>query len=254
MEFLTELADNNDRDWFQAHKQEYLDHIIGPAQAFVAEFGARLQDDVSPGFVADTRTNGSGSIMRIYRDIRFKKDKSPYNTQVRMIFWEGRGKKTESPGIYFCFDPDGGKIYSGMHIFPKPTLEIFRDAVIDEEMGPGLEHALAKIVNAGGVGKGGGRIGSSIGGGIGSGTGPNEAAGAYEIGGEQYKRIPREYDPMHDRAYLLKYKGLWAGAPAITPTQLQSPKLVDICLDHCVNMAPLHHWLVKLDAIVKDFE
>lgn len=224
MEFLKELKENNNRDWFQAHKQDYLDHIVEPAKLFVSEFGERLME-ISSEFIADPRTNGSGSLMRIYRDIRFSKDKAPYNTQVRLIFWEGEGKKMERPGIYFCFDPNGGQIYSGMHVFPKPTLEIFRDAVIDEGMGPALEHALAKIGNAG------------------------KKPGEYMIGGEQYKGVPREFDPLHDRAYLLKYKGLYAGGPHIPPKALGSEKLLDICVDQCTNLAPLHHWLVKMDGI-----
>lgn len=224
MAFLEELAKNNNREWFQSRKQQYVEHVQEPAQSFVSAFGERL-GNISTGFTADTRTNGSGSLMRIYRDIRFRKDKTPYNTQVRMVFWEGKGKKTESPGIYFCFDQTGGKIYSGMHVFPKPMLEIFRDAVIDEEMGSALENALKNV----------------------------KKAGPYIIGGEHYKRIPRDYDPLHDRAYLLKYNGLYAEAQWISPQDLMSERIVDICYDHCKKMAPLHHWLVQVDMIHSRF-
>ncbi|MBE0522723.1 MAG: DUF2461 family protein [Methanosarcinales archaeon] len=50
-----------------------------------------------------TQSYGSGSIMRIYRDVRFSKDKSPYNTRILLIFWLGSGK--ESPGFFIGIDP-----------------------------------------------------------------------------------------------------------------------------------------------------
>ena len=247
-DFLKGLAGNNERDWFQGHKDEYLELIQEPAKAFVTELGSRLQE-LSPGFIHDTRTNGSGSIMRIYRDIRFKKDKTPYNTNVRMIFWEGVGKKTECPGFFFCFDPKGGQLYSGMHIFPKPMLGTFRDAVIDEDFGPELEEAIVQVISQGG-GKGG--IGYNSGSGSGTGHNSGGGRGIYQIGGDQYKRVPKEYDPLHDRAYLLKYKGLWAAAPPIASKDILSPKLVDIVYDHCKNMYPIHNWLAKTHTLSRE--
>ena len=218
LQFLYDLAENNNREWFQDHKSDYQELLLEPGKLFVRDLGERLQT-LSPGIISDTRTNGSGTIMRIYRDVRFSKDKTPYNTQMRFFFWEGKGKKMENPGFYLCFDGEKGNLYSGYWHFPKPKIELFRDAVMDEEMGPALEKAILKI-----------------------GT-----SGNYTFAGEQYKRIPKEFDPLHDRAYLLKYKGLFAGAPVFTRKELLSEKLVDICFEHCRNMAPLHDWLVNLD-------
>ena len=77
-EFLTELRNNNNREWFQANKGRYQSDVLEPLQTFVADFGPRLHD-ISPHFVADPRPSG-GSIFRIYRDVRFSKDKTPYKT------------------------------------------------------------------------------------------------------------------------------------------------------------------------------
>jgi len=216
--FLTELASNNNREWFQEHKNEYLTHLMEPGKMLVEDLGEKLRT-LSPEIVSDTRTNGSGTIMRIHRDIRFSKDKTPYNTQMRFIFWEGKGKKMENPGFYFCHNGKEGQIYAGQYVFPKPKLEGFRDAVMDEELGPELEGILESFTHMEG----------------------------YFVEGDQYKRVPRDYDDLHDRAYLLKYKGMYAGGPVLTKKQLASPDLVDILFDHCRIMAPLHHWLVKVD-------
>jgi len=91
LQFLTDLGQNNDRDWFDARKQTYTDTIVSPALAFVEALGERLQI-ISPHIQYDTRTNGAGSLMRIYRDTRFSADKRPYKTWVGIRFWEG-GRK-----------------------------------------------------------------------------------------------------------------------------------------------------------------
>ena len=74
LDFLNELSENNDKTWFDANKDRYRANVIANAPAFVATLGERLQAGISPGIVYDTRTNGAGSMMRIYRDTRFSKD------------------------------------------------------------------------------------------------------------------------------------------------------------------------------------
>ena len=73
--FLRNLADNNNRDWFQARKSRYEDDVRDPALCFIVDFAPRLRE-ISSRFRADPRANG-GSMFRIYRDTRFSKDKSP---------------------------------------------------------------------------------------------------------------------------------------------------------------------------------
>jgi uncharacterized protein (TIGR02453 family) len=217
LQFLAELAENNNREWFQARKQIYLTQLMEPAQAFVVALGLRLKE-LSPYIIYDVRTNGTGSLMRIYRDTRFSKDKTPYKTNVSMMFWEGAGKKTQNSGFYVRIEPAGAGIFVGQHTFPKPVLGAYRDAIVDDRMGAELEAALAAV----------------------------RTAGPYQTGGEHYKRVPRGYDPEHKRADLLRYNGLYGYAPAIAAQHLTSPELVDLCFEHCRNLAPLHHWLVRL--------
>jgi uncharacterized protein (TIGR02453 family) len=194
LQFLADLGKNNNRDWFEAHKGDYRSYVLEPAQAFVFALGERLRL-LSPQISYDTRTNGSGSIMRIYRDLRFSKDKTPYHPNLRIIFWEGGGKKTENPGFFFGMDAAGAALYGGMHTFPRPMLGAYQDAAADDDLGRQLEAALVS------VGRG----------------------GDYAVGGEQYKRVPRGFDPGHSRADLLRYKGLHARSPVIEPATLTTP-------------------------------
>ena len=106
LEFLSDLATHNDRTWFEAHKKIYQEMLLEPAQAFVMALGFRLQE-ISKGIHYDTRTDGRGVLMRIHRDIRFSQDKTPYNTHLRGLFWEGERKKNESPAFGFQIDATG---------------------------------------------------------------------------------------------------------------------------------------------------
>jgi uncharacterized protein (TIGR02453 family) len=141
LDFLDQLKRNNNRDWFNAHKQEYQKTVQQPALDLVAALGARLQE-ISSDLIFDTRSNGAGSLFRIQRDIRFSKDKTPYKLMVDMLFWEGDGKKTESPGMGLRITAEGGGTFTGMHHFPKPMLAAYRDAV-----GPGSTRSVASITS-----------------------------------------------------------------------------------------------------------
>lgn len=220
LHFFEALAHNNNREWFQAHKKDYQDYLQGPAQTFVVALGERLKT-ISGNIQYDTRLNGSGSIMRIYRDIRFSKDKTPYKTNLGIIFWEGRGKKTDNPGFYFHLDAGGAMAHAGMHGFQKPMLTAYRDAVVDESLGRELAAILASLRDE----------------------------GHYSIGGEHYKRVPRGYDPDHKRADLLRHNGLGVSSSLIDPATVASPELLDLCFDHFQKMAPLQQWLVKVNPL-----
>lgn len=218
LQFLTEIEANNNRDWFQANKARYQNEFLAPIQEFIEAIGAGLQQ-ISPGLNADPRPTG-GSMMRIYRDMRFSKDKTPYKTHLGVTFWEGAGKKTEVPGYHFYMDKNGGALYGGQHSFPKDVLPVFRAAIDDSDFGAQFQPALEAVA----------------------------AAGDYEIGGEKYKRVPREYEPDHPRGDLLRYKGIYVKSTRLTRDQLTSATLVDFCIQHFQNMAALHHWLVKMNA------
>src|SRR5437879_2048244 len=97
--FLRGLSRNNNRVWFRKNKQRYERYVLAPSLRFTKDAGAELRA-VSPYLVADPRPFG-GSLFRIYRDIRFSKDKSPYKTNVAMEFWHRRGGKKSYTGLTF---------------------------------------------------------------------------------------------------------------------------------------------------------
>ena len=116
-EFLRELAEHNERDWFSANKARYEAQVQEPALAFIEDFGYRLQE-ISPHFRADTRKTG-GSLFRIYRDTRFSKDKTPYKTNTGMYFKHERAKDAHAPGFYLHLAP--GQVFAGGGIWHPDT-------------------------------------------------------------------------------------------------------------------------------------
>src|SRR5678815_2121248 len=96
--FLGELEEHNQRDWFEANKSRYERVVREPALAFVRDMGRRLAE-VAPALRADDRKVG-GSMMRVHRDTRFSKDKSPYKTNVGIQFRHEAGKDVHAVGLY----------------------------------------------------------------------------------------------------------------------------------------------------------
>ena len=121
-EFLLELRANNSREWFQANKGRYEQHVKEPLIQFIADFGPKLQS-ISEHFVADTRANG-GSMFRIYRDVRFSKDKTPYKTQAAAHFRHEVGKSAHAPGFYLHLAPD--EVFAGVGLWQPDSATLGR--------------------------------------------------------------------------------------------------------------------------------
>jgi uncharacterized protein (TIGR02453 family) len=102
-EFLEQLAENNNRPWFQANKGRYEHDVLEPAMAFIRAFQPRLKR-ISSYFVANDRRVG-GSLMRVYRDTRFAKDGEPYKTNIGIQFRHEQGRDIHAPGFHVHIAP-----------------------------------------------------------------------------------------------------------------------------------------------------
>ena len=132
LRFLAELADHNDRTWFQPRKADYERLLKEPMEALVVALGERLASRSIP-IEADPRH----SVFRIYRDIRFSKDKSPYKTHVSASLpWIVTGTGTDGAahgnGAYVHIQPGNSYVGGGMWHPEKPRLDAFRRAIVDD--------------------------------------------------------------------------------------------------------------------------
>ena len=104
-EFLGDLAANNERAWFEANKSRYESLVRGPALEFIDAMAPELAR-FAPHFRAEPRKVG-GSLMRVFRDTRFSRDKTPYKTNIGIQFRHELGKDVHAPGFYVHVANDG---------------------------------------------------------------------------------------------------------------------------------------------------
>ena len=128
--FLTELHSNNERGWFNANRDRYEGSVREPARAFIRSMAPALAA-ISPHFRADDRKTG-GSLMRIHRDTRFSRDKTPYKTNVGIQFRHALGRDVHAPGFYVHLEPGGAFLGAGVWRPDSAALSMIRSR-IDEE-------------------------------------------------------------------------------------------------------------------------
>ena len=127
LRFLDDLAANNRRDWFNEHKRRYEEHVLDPALRFIQAMQNPLEE-IAPHFVAAPVRTG-GSLMRVYRDTRFSKDKQPYKTNIGIQFRHELAKNVYSPGYYVHIDPQEVFVGAGMWRPEPDPLRAIRERV-----------------------------------------------------------------------------------------------------------------------------
>jgi uncharacterized protein (TIGR02453 family) len=210
--FLEQLAAHNDRGWFEAHKEEYEDCVRGPALEYIRAM-APLLADFAPEFRADARKMG-GSLMRVYRDTRFARDKTPYKTNVGIQFRHQLGKDVHAPGFY-------------LHVAPE---ECF--------LGVGSWHPEADLL---------GRIRDLIAEKPGRWRAARDDAGfaAYwQLVGDTLTRPPRGHAADHPEIADIKRKD-FIGLCGLTRKQVAGARLVDLSAQRFAAAAPFMRFLCE---------
>jgi uncharacterized protein (TIGR02453 family) len=197
IDFFLRLKADNTKTFYEAHKAFYRDEIRKPAEL--------LADLIAEDIARATGKPHVPKVFRIHRDVRFSKDKTPYNTHLHMMW--SRGGEAKAPAWFFGAAPDYLTFGMGVMGLEKDTLTRYRQ-MIDED-GDDLTDALAKAGTAAGV-------------------------TLSDWGPEPLKRVPKPFDPDHPHAELLKRKS-WpctcpclqigkrrASSPASTPLSRRS--------------------------------
>jgi len=209
LQFLADLAANNERSWFQPRKADYERLLKHPLEALCTELSERFQSRNLP-LVADPVR----SPFRIYRDVRFSKDKSPYKTHVSAHFpWEDGG-----PAGYFSLG--FGEIYIGGGLYHPESSQLaaWRTAVADR---PTEVHAAIED--------------------------PAFVAAFGEVEGERLKRGPAGYPADHPEMELLKLKDITFGR-RLSDAEAMSADLPDELMNGYVAALPVLSLLAGLTA------
>ena len=194
LKFLSQLQRNNNRDWFNKNKNRYEEEVLFPALAFVEAFEPKLKK-ISPYFNAIPKRVG-GSVMRIYRDTRFSKDKTPYKTNVGIHFRHELGKDVHCPGFYLHLDPKECFLGAGIWHPDNDALKKIRRQIDEEQTAWKRARDNKKFKST------------------------------YELAGDSLKRSPRDYSDDHKFIEDLKRKD-FIGLHNLSPKQISTQKFID---------------------------
>ena len=216
LRFLRGLARNNRREWFEAHRAEYEATLLAPMRALVEELDVRLAR-LAPEMVGDPKR----SIFRIYRDVRFSADKSPYKTHFACWFFHrdgthkvGQEAHGGGAGYYFHLQPGGSLDAGGIWMPPREALGKLRDALAEKPA------AFTGAISGAAVRRRFGELDSDA----------------------VLKRVPRGYAPDHPAAPWLRFQSFTLSRP-FTDAQVTSARLPALLEEDLKLMLPLVRWI-----------
>lgn len=124
--FFKGLVKNNNRDWFNAHKDLFKNKVEKPFHQLVTDVIEAMKE-INPKI----QIHSKDAVFRIYKDIRFSKDKTPYKEYISAIVSPGARKDFTSTGIYFECNHEGIKVYSGIYEPNPKQLASIRNYIAD---------------------------------------------------------------------------------------------------------------------------
>jgi uncharacterized protein (TIGR02453 family) len=214
IKFLTALAKNNNKDWFEKNRVRFDFEFLQPAVQFVIDLGERLTE-LSPNIIAIPKIDKS--IFRLHRDVRFSKNKQPFKTNMGLYFWEGHGKKMECSGLYFHIEPKLFFLGAGMYQFTKDQLIKYREVVSNPAKGKELSELVKKLLK-------------------------NKN---FHLGGKTYKKPPRGYDPDYLYNELLLHSGFYIYYESTDFSELTKKDVVSYSFKIFKEIYPVHKWFVE---------
>lgn len=206
--FFKELEKNNNKVWFDKNRHRFEQIVRQPFYSFVEEMIVRIHSD-DP----DVLINPDEAIFRIYRDVRFSRDKTPYKTHMGAIISPGGRKAKNRPGFYFQLGSSGIKIYSGVHDLDKLKLESLRRYMVNHLP------EFKKIISSADFKT---RFG--------------------EVLGEKHKRLPPEFQNAVQKQPLIANKVLYVSAE-IDKSTITDPTLAQILMTYYFTVKPFLRFL-----------
>lgn len=126
LSFLRELKKNNNSEWFNAHKDEYLEYLLSPLKALVADLGGYMLS-IDPAL--DVTPAVSKTISRPIRDTRYSNDKSPYRTAMWVSFKRSKKEWETHPVYFFEISTDSYRFGMGFYNASSAVMRVFRERI-----------------------------------------------------------------------------------------------------------------------------
>lgn len=205
--FLTDLKANNSKDWFASHKAVYETHLKAPGKLFAEDMAFALR--------GLTGQDHRSKIFRIYRDVRFSKDKTPYNAHLHIAFMP-TGQGDQPPMWFFGLAPDKLSLGCGVFQYEKGALDVFRDAMAGP-MGAELIQITAEM-----------------------------RAQGFRIGEPELKRVPSGFDKDHPQEEALRRKGFAVWMDGLPPSFALESNLVNRTTAEFAKLMPVYQLLSRV--------
>ncbi len=207
LEFLLELKQNNNREWFAQHKDEYL-HVQEIHHLLLNE----VIEKISQFNPIIGKPEAKDCAFRIYRDIRFSKDKLPYKTHIG-AYIAREGRKSPRPGYYLHLEPGNSMIGGGIYMPQPDVLKRIRNEIYFDSKGFRSvlnDHSFSKLFN-----------------------------NLYE---DKLTRNPKDFDPDFSDIELLRYKSYFVER-YLSDEEILSDNFVNTIIDTCKVILPFHLFL-----------
>lgn len=210
--FLDELAASNNRNWFEANRKNYELLVRAPALQFIEAMAPELEK-FAPSFRANPRKTG-GSLMRVYRDTRFSRDKTPYKTNIGIQFRHKLGKDVHAPGFYVHLASDECFFAAGTWHPDPDALARIRDLIVAQP---------EKWTAA---------------------RDDKQLVGQWRLSGESLKRPPRGYDNNHPLITDIKRKDFIAMS-TLSNAEVTGKGLVKLSVNKFSTAVPFMKFLCE---------
>ena len=220
IEFLKDLSSNNTKVWFEDNRHIWEDEIRNITESYVQEMGETLQILVP---TINFKPKVAGSLFKIYRDVRFSKDKTPMKSKIGILFWQGSGHRMQSSSFYMHFDKDSYFIASGIRNFKPPMLKTYREYIQDEKNAKELHNILEDIKSKG-----------------------------YSLPEFKYKRYPRGFNKENKYHYLSLYGAMFAFEQFEIDDIFYSDKILDRAFKIYDGLKDLQSWVYNMTLTHKE--
>jgi len=210
LSFFNGLQENNNRNWFHEHQDEYIRDVKQPFSSFIS-----TMIEKTAVFYPSIHRNPAKCIFRINRDIRFSKEKSPYKLNMAAVLAPGGTKERIWPTFYIHFGTDQLMIGGGIYFADKQQINQIRQEIYyrGDEFTAAITH-------------------------------PDFVASFGDIKGDKNKILPAPYrEAVHSQPLLANKQ--WWYFRALSPDDLYHEDLADILCSHFSHAIPLHKFFTE---------
>jgi len=211
--FLSNIIQNNSKEWLDGHRDEYEKYILSPNRAYVEEMGEHL-DILVPGMNAIPKVGKS--LFKIYRDARFHPH-DPIKERIGVIFWQGAGHRMQSSSFYMHYDPYQVMLATGIRTFKPTLLRAYREYIQNDTLRSELHSILESLKTKG-----------------------------FEIPETKYKRMPRGCDIEDEHSYLYRMGQIYCFKYFKPDSIFHSSEVIYRNFEFYKDSLELHQWLYEL--------